>query len=123
MMKVTDLKPLGARILVERGEAKKETDSGILIPDNSTEKPQDGVVIAVGPEVKDLRPGARVLLPKYGGTTIEEEGVEYTLISVEDVLGFYAATEIPEMPVADDDLDEDLGERQQCEEEVCESCQ
>ena len=76
MMKVTDLKPLGARILVERGEAKKETASGILIPDNSTEKPQDGVVIAVGPEVKDLRPGARVLLPKYGGTTIEEEGVE-----------------------------------------------
>ena len=116
------LKPLGSRVLVERDEMKSATASGILLPEVSKEAPREGVVKAVG--WKDdaagkhsVKPGDRVMLPKYGGTEVEtlEGERKHTLIEEEDILGILT-------PVEDDDLDEPLPERTCAEGEACESC-
>ena len=75
MAATTKIRPLGDRVLVEPKEEKEEIRGGIIIPDTAKEKPMEGKVIAVGkkydkehkPLAFDVKPGDRVLLPKYGG--------------------------------------------------------
>ena len=67
-MATLNIKPLADRVLVEPLEAETKTASGIIIPDSAKEKPQQGVVIAVGAGKKDepmtVKVGDKVL---YGG--------------------------------------------------------
>jgi len=89
------IKPLYDRILVKRVEEEEEKVGNIIIPDTAKEKPQEGVVIAVG-EGKVLEngdrvapavsPGDRVLFGKYAGTEIKYEGEEYLIMREEDIL-------------------------------------
>lgn len=77
---------------MSRGPAVDRTPSGIIIPDNSTEPPQEGIVTSVGWKMGEqddhtVRPGDEVLLPKYGGVSVVRDGVEYTLIDEADLLG------------------------------------
>jgi chaperonin GroES len=86
-------KPKGDRILVKRKESEEKTASGLFIPDTAKERPQAGVVIAVGPGKRDTE---GVLLPvdlkvddviyfgKYSGTDI---GDDYIIIREDEVLG------------------------------------
>ena len=71
------IKPLADRVLVEPKEAETKTASGLYIPDTAKEKPQQGVVIAVGPGKKDepmeLKAGDVVLYGKYAGTEVSYE--------------------------------------------------
>ena len=94
-MKAMKLRPLQDRILVKRIEEEKKTRGGLIIPDTAKEKPQEGMVIAVGKgKVTDdgkLRPldvhkGDRVLFGKYSGTEIQVVGDEHLIIREEDVL-------------------------------------
>ena len=83
-------KPLGNRILVERIDEPEQTPSGIIIPDNAKEKPLEGNVLAIGPEVEEeghIKVGDRVVFAKYSGTDITLEGQEYLILQTDDVLG------------------------------------
>ncbi len=94
-----NIKPLGDRVLVKpatEGEVKK---GGIIIPDTAKEKPQEGTVVAIGTGKLDdagklipfnVKKGDRVLMPKYGGTEVKLDDVEYQIIREEDILGVIA---------------------------------
>jgi chaperonin GroES len=81
--------PLADRVLVEPAPAEEKTASGIIIPDTAKEKPQKGVVIAVGPGKKDepttVKVGNTVLYGKYSGTEISVEGKDYLIMRESDI--------------------------------------
>ncbi len=94
-MKVT-VKPLGDRVLVQPKKDAEVSKGGIIIPDTAKEKPQEGKVIAVGTGKRDdsgklipfnVKAGDTVLMPKYGGTEIKLNDVDYTIVREEDILG------------------------------------
>ncbi len=89
-MSEVKIKPLADRVLVQPQEAETKTASGIFIPDTAKEKPQRGVVIAVGKGTKDeameLKTGDVVLYGKYAGTEISVEGKDYLMMRQSDVL-------------------------------------
>jgi len=85
-----NVKPLADRVLVKPAEAEQTTASGIIIPDTAKEKPQKGVVIAVGPGKKDepttVKAGDEVLYGKYSGTEINVSGADYLIMRESDIL-------------------------------------
>ncbi len=89
------VKPLQDRILIKRVEEEHKTKGGIIIPDTAKEKPQEGIVVAVGPgRVTDngtrvtpgVKAGDRILFGKYSGTDIKIEGEEHLILREDDVL-------------------------------------
>lgn len=99
-MSIKNVKPLGNRVLVKRAEAKT-TKGGIILPDTAQEKPRQGQVVAIGPGKMDdngeiqpmnVRVGDMILFTTYGGTEVktEENGVEYLIMSEDDILGVLA---------------------------------
>ena len=84
------LKPLGTRVVIEPKEAETRTAGGLYIPDNAKEKPQQGVVVAVGPGAKDepmeVKTGDVVLYGKYAGTEVTVETKKYLLVKQSDIL-------------------------------------
>ena len=89
------LKPLGDRVLVEPTEREEMTASGIYVPETAKERPQEGVVVAVGPGRKDddgklipmdVKKGDRVLYAKYGGTEVKLEEKKYLILKETDIL-------------------------------------
>ncbi len=87
------IKPLGERVLVEPIQQEETTSFGIVLPDASKEKPQEGKVIAVGSgTLKDgvrtpleVQEGDRVLFSKYAGTEVKYEGKEYLIMKESDI--------------------------------------
>ena len=88
------IRPLADRVVIEPLEAEKKTAGGIILPDSSTEKPQKGVVIAVGSgkkgEPMTLKMGDVVLYGKYGGSEISYGEKNYLIMRESDV---YAVVE------------------------------
>jgi len=85
----TNIEPLGARVLILPLEGETQTPGGILLPETAKEKPQQGIIEAVGSDEEmntDLKIGDRVLFPKYTGTEIKFEGQTYLLMNEDDVL-------------------------------------
>ena len=94
-----NLKPLGDRVIVKQDEAENTTASGLFIASESKEKPQTGIVLAVGEGKIDkdgkllpmpVKEGDRVIYSKYGGTEITAEGEEVLILRADDVLAVYA---------------------------------
>ncbi len=94
-MKDINLKPLDDRIVVEPMEAEEVTAGGIVLPDTAKEKPQRGVVLAVGPgklmdngerAALSVAVGDEVIFGKYGGTEVEVDGRELKILRESDVL-------------------------------------
>jgi chaperonin GroES len=92
---LTNVKPLGDRILVEAIEEKEQKKGGIIIPETAKEKPMESRVVALGTGKTDedgkkipfeLKKGDRVLVTKYGGTEIKLDGKDYKILSSEDIL-------------------------------------
>ena len=86
-----NIRPLADRVLIEPKEAETKTASGIIIPDNAKEKPQEGTVIAAGPGKKDepmeLKVGDVVLYGKSAGTEVNApDGKSYMIMRQSDVL-------------------------------------
>ena len=85
-----NIKPLADRVLVEPKEAETKTASGLFIPDNAKEKPQEGTVLAVGTGKKDepmeVKVGDTVLYGKYAGTEVHSEGKSYIIMRQSDIL-------------------------------------
>jgi len=82
-------KPLANRVLVERAPEVTTTASGIIIPGNAKEKPQEGKVIAVGPDALEegISEGDTVVFAKYSGTEIVIGSKEYLILNSDDILG------------------------------------
>ncbi len=81
------IKPLDDRVVVEPIEQEAKTASGIVLPDTAKEKPQQGKVLAVGPEVvAELSEGDTVLYAKYGGTKVDVGEGEVLILSESDLL-------------------------------------
>ena len=82
-----NLKPLGDRLVIKQVVAEETTKSGIVIPGQTKEKPQEATVVAIGSEVKeDLKVGDTVVYSKYAGTSIKVDDEEYIIVKEEDVL-------------------------------------
>jgi chaperonin GroES len=80
------LKPLKDRVVVSYSEEIEKTAGGIYVPDSAKEKPQQGKVEAVGPEVKELKVGNVVLFDKYSGSRVTVDDKEQLIIKEEDIL-------------------------------------
>jgi chaperonin GroES len=92
---VAKIRPVGDRVVVKPTAKEEVTKSGIVIPDTAKEKPQEGVVIAVGNgrlldngdrAPIDVHEGDRVLFAKYGGTEFKLDGDEYLVLKENDIL-------------------------------------
>ncbi len=82
----TPLTPLADRVVALRETAETKTASGLYLPDNAKEKPAFATVEAVGPEVKHLKKGDRIVYKEYATTELKVNGVEYLIVKEEDVL-------------------------------------
>ncbi len=81
------VQPLGDRVLVKLVEEQQRTQSGIYIPDTAKDKPQTGLVVAVGDgEDIKVKEGQRVLFAKFAGTEIKIDNVDHLILSAEDIL-------------------------------------
>ena len=83
------IEPLGARVLIRPLAQESKTSSGIILPETAKEKPQQGIIEAVGSEeemMTDLAVGDRILFPKYSGTEIKVDGTDYLIMEESDVL-------------------------------------
>jgi len=80
-------KPLKDRVFVKYSEEAEKTAGGIYIPESAKEKPQKGVIEAVGSEVKEIKIGDIILFDKYSGSKINIDNNEYLIIKEEDILG------------------------------------
>jgi len=96
---MASIKPLHDKVVVERVEAEEKTASGIVLPGSASEKPDLGVVVAVGEgKVLDngtkvamtVKVGEKVVFGKYAGQQIKFDGKEYTIMSESDILGIIA---------------------------------
>ena len=83
------LKPLDDRVIIETKGTEEKNVGGIIIPDTAKEKPNIGVVIAVGTD-EDLKElvnvGDKILYGKYGGTEVDIEDKKYLIVSRSDIL-------------------------------------
>ncbi|HBQ95369.1 MAG: co-chaperone GroES [Firmicutes bacterium] len=81
------VKPLGDRVLVKLVEEQERTQSGIYIPDTAKDKPQTGLIVAVGDgEDIKVKEGQRVLFAKFAGTEIKIANEEHLILSTDDIL-------------------------------------
>ena len=86
----TPLKPLADRVVAVREQKESNTASGLYLPDGAKEKPAYAVVQAVGPEVKDIKKGDKIVFKEYSTTELKVNDVEYLLLKEEDVLATVA---------------------------------
>ncbi len=84
-----NIQPLADRVVIKAALAEEKTASGIIIPDTAKEKPQKGVVEAVGKGTKDepmtVKVGDTVIYGKYSGTEIIIEGNDYLIMKESDI--------------------------------------
>ncbi len=89
------LRPLHDRIVVKRLDNERKTASGIVIPENAAEKPDQGEVMAVGngkiqddgkQRALDIKVGDKVLFGKYSGQTVKVDGDELLVLREDDVM-------------------------------------
>ena len=88
------IKPLGDRVVIEASAREEKTASGIVLPDNVKEKPQEGVILAVGSGTLDdgdripleVKVGDKVIFSKYAGTEVKYEGKEVLILRESDIL-------------------------------------
>ena len=85
-----NIKPLGARVVIEPVEAEEKTSSGLIIPDSAKEKPQQGMVVAAGKGTNDeemeVKENDRVLYGKFAGTEVTIDGKDYLILNQTDIL-------------------------------------
>ncbi len=93
------LVPLGDKIVLKQLEAEETTKSGIVLPGQAKEKPQEAEVVAVGPGgmidgkevIMQVKPADKVIYSKYAGTEVELDGQEYIIVKQNDILAIVEA--------------------------------
>lgn len=93
------LQPLGDRVVVQPSQEEEVTKGGIILPDTAKEKPQRGVIIAVGPGRLDeegkripmeVKKGDKVIYSKYAGSEIKQDDKEVLILRESDILAKYS---------------------------------
>lgn len=91
---MSNLRPLGDKVVVEPIEQGDKTAGGIYLPDSAKKKPQEGRVVAIGSgrvlengkrNTLSVKVGDRVLFSKYGGNEVTVDGTEYTILDEDQV--------------------------------------
>ena len=85
-MMSTPIKPLADRVIAVREQTPSRTASGIYLPETSKEKPVVAKVVAVGPDVKSLKIGDKIVYKEYATTELKVDSIEYLIVKEEDVL-------------------------------------
>jgi len=80
------LKPLADRVVAVKEEAQSKTASGLYLPDQAKEKPVVAKVVAVGPDVKGVKTGDRIVYKEYSTTELKIDKTEYLIVKEEDIL-------------------------------------
>ena len=89
------VRPLYDRILIKRVDEEEKTAGGLFIPDTAKEKPQQGIVVAVGAgkvqedgslRKLEIKAGDKILFSKYSGNDIKIDGTEHLILREDDVL-------------------------------------
>ena len=89
------LRPLGDRVVIKPTPREEMTKTGIVLPDTAKEKPQEGLILSVGPgrilddgkrEPIDVKKGQKVLYAKYAGTEFKIDGEDLLIVSQKDIL-------------------------------------
>jgi chaperonin GroES len=89
------LRPLHDRIVVKRLDNERTTTSGIVIPDNAVEKPDQGEIVAIGKgkilddgkiRPMDVSVGNKILFGKYSGQTVKVDGDELLVLREDDIM-------------------------------------
>ncbi len=97
-----NLKPLFDNVVVEHVEQDEKTAGGVFLPDTAKEKPQEGIIRAIGSgRVTDkgttvdmhVKVGDRVIYRKYSGSEIKIDGTEYLFVPEKDILAI--VTKVP----------------------------
>ena len=95
-----ELKPLNDRVVVKRVDNDTQTKGGIIIPDTAAEKPDQGIVLAVGKGKKDdasayipleIKVNDRVLFGKYSGSQIKHKGDDLLVLKEDDIFAVIEA--------------------------------
>jgi len=96
---MSNITPLGQRVLVKRLDAETVSAGGIVLPDAAQEQPQEAEVVSLGLGGKDddgkaiefsVKVGDKVLISKYGGTEVKIDGQDLLILSESDILGIVA---------------------------------
>ena len=91
----TKLQPLGDRVVLKPTAREEMTKSGIVLPDTAKEKPQEGMILAIGPGAfdadgkriaMDVKVGQKVLYGKYSGTEFKIDDEDLLIVSQKDIL-------------------------------------
>ena len=80
------LKPMADNVLLKQDEAQETTVSGIILATANKEKPAIYQVIDVGPDVKGVAAGDKVVVSKFTGSDLKLDGEEYKFVKLEDIL-------------------------------------
>jgi len=89
-------RPLQDRILIKRVDSEVKTAGGIIIPNSAQEKPQEGLVVAMGNGKRledgtqipmDLKKGDRILFGKYSGSEVKIDGEDHLILREDEILG------------------------------------
>ena len=92
-------RPLHDRVVIKRLEGEEKSKGGIIIPDSAKEKPQEGMVVAVGLGGRDeagkllpidLKAGDKVLFGKWSGTEVKIDGEDLLIMKESDIMGVCA---------------------------------
>jgi chaperonin GroES len=96
------IKPRNDFVLVRREKAEEKTEGGILLPDTAQEKPLIATVLDVGPgslqaseygiDTADLRPGMRVIVGRYSGSSLNNDS-EVILVRQDEIMAIIEGTE------------------------------
>ena len=88
------IKPLADKVVVEPLEGEDKSPGGIILPDTAKKKPQEGIVIAVGPgKILDdgkrgamsVKAGDKVIFAKYGGTEVTVDGKDLVILDQDSI--------------------------------------
>lgn len=80
------IRPIGDRVLIKVKESETKTSGGIVIPQTSQEKTQEGTIIAVGEVDNKVKTGDVVMYDKYAGTQLKIDGADHLIIKTEEIL-------------------------------------
>ena len=88
------LVPLGDKVVLKQLEAEETTKSGIVLPGQAQEKPQQAEVVAVGPGgdvdgkeiTMQVKAGDKVIYQKYAGTNVKLDGEEFIIVKQNDIV-------------------------------------
>ena len=84
------LVPLADRVVLKQFEAEEKTKSGIILTSSAQEKPQQALVVAVGPGTEDVKMEVKVddqvIYSKYAGTEVKLEDEKFIIVKQSDIL-------------------------------------